>query len=847
MTVGMAEAFLHVSGRDFLGSPNTSVTISGAIGSWDIKPNTASSTALDFWLPPEVLRTVGHYAVVVHNLPADGEEGRDSAPADFEITHSAGPFLFLPHEIKVEATDRDGAIATYAVSATSANGDAADVTCTPLSGGKFPVGTTTVRCNAADENGASAGEFPVVITDHTPPALSIPNDIAVQAESQSGTHVTYSATAVDIVDGPLMVSCSVASGALFPIGSTRVYCSVGDAHANAAQGSFLVTVFDDTRPRLSLPDDIEVRATEPDGSAFVTFMPTAIDYAERSLLVFCTPPSASWFQTGTTIVQCHATDDQERTTTGAFRVIVTPRTIAHPHLALPWDITVEAQSDDGAYVPFSASAYDDADGELPVTCTPPSDSLFPLGTTTVTCSATNSHNISTSGTFHVTVVASSGPAPVLTLPDDITVEAENDDGAHVTFTATAHDEHDGSVPVVCSPSSGSLFALGTTLVTCTAVNNHNKATTGTFHVTVTPRTDRPVLTLPDDISVDAENGDGAHVTFTATAHDDLDGDVAVTCTPASGSLFPAGATTVSCSATNSLGHTTTGTFHVFVGVHAPVLELPATITTAAESSEGAHVSFTATAHDEIDGTLPVTCTPPSGSLFPIGMTPVSCSATNAHGKSATGTFYVRVTQLEGPAPVLTLPANMTVEAESNAGAHVTYTASAHDDVDGVIPISCTPASGAMFPFGAISVVCSATNSHGITASGSFTVNVVDSTPPAIADVHASPGVLWPPNHQLVAVTVSVTMSDTVDSSPTAHIVDVLVSDPDADADWQITGPLTVNLRAERRGDGPDRIYTIVVEATDSSGNTSMSTATVTVSHDQSGDVAPPARQRAVRH
>jgi large repetitive protein len=846
MPVGMAEAFLHVAGNGFLGWSMSSIRISGASGSWEVLPSGSSSTALDFWIPPEVLRTIGHYAVVVRNLPTNGDDPTESQPADFEITHGPGPFLFLPKGIVVEAVGPDGAIATYEVNATSTNGEVADVTCLPLSGSKFPVGTTVVRCNASDANGGSSGQFPVTITDHTRPELTIPGDITVEAAGPKGTNVDFTATAVDTVDGNLHVSCYPGSGALFPIGSTRVYCSAGDSHANVSQGSFLVNVVDNVRPRLSLPSDFEVHGTEPDGSTFVTFSFSAIDYAERPLLVFCNPPSASWFPQGTTVVQCSATDDQERTTTGSFRVTVVASTIPHPHLALPWDITVEAQGDDGAHVPFSANAFDETDGELPVTCTPPSDSLFPIGRSTVTCSATNSHSITTTGTFHVTVIASTGPAPMLTLPDDITIEAENDAGAHVTFTVTAHDQIDGAVPVVCSPSSGSVFALGTTLVTCTAVNNHNKATTGTFHVTVTPRTDRPALTLPDDISVDAENGDGAHVTFTATAHDDVDGDVAVTCTPPSGSVFPIGPTTVSCSATNSLGHTTAGTFHVFVGSHAPMLTLPATITVPAESSEGAHVTFTATAHDEIDGEIAVACTPASGSLFPIAMTPVSCSATNTHGQSAEATFYVRVTPLTGPAPLLTLPDDMTVEAQSEAGTQVTYTASARDDADGDIPIDCSPASGSLFPFGLGTVTCSATNSHGITATGTFTVNIVDTTPPAIADIHAWPSILWPPDHKMVPVIVSVTMADNVDTAPVAHIVDVLVSDPDAAADWQITGALTVNLRAERRDDR-DRVYTIVVEAIDSSDNHSTSAVTVTVPHDQSGDVAAPPRQRAVRH
>ncbi|MFH9292224.1 VWA domain-containing protein [Streptomyces sp. NPDC017520] len=53
------------------------------------------------------------------------------------------------------------------------------------------------------------------------------------------------------------------------------------------------------------------------------------------------------------------------------------------------DRTARAPDDDGVRIDYTATATDPQDGELPVTCTPPSGSLFPVGTTTVTCSATD--------------------------------------------------------------------------------------------------------------------------------------------------------------------------------------------------------------------------------------------------------------------------------------------------------------------------------------------------------------------------------------------------------------------------------------------------------------------------
>jgi hypothetical protein len=78
--------------------------------------------------------------------------------------------------------------------------------------------------------------------DTTPPALTLPGDLTVDATGPDGAVVTYSASAVDDVDGPVPVSCSPASGATFPIATTTVVCTARDAAGNAAAGSFRVTV-----------------------------------------------------------------------------------------------------------------------------------------------------------------------------------------------------------------------------------------------------------------------------------------------------------------------------------------------------------------------------------------------------------------------------------------------------------------------------------------------------------------------------------------------------------------------------------------------------------------------------
>jgi len=154
--------------------------------------------------------------------------------------------------------------------------------------------------------------------------------------------------------------------------------------------------------------------------------------------------------------------------------------------------------------------------------------------------------------------------PVVTVPGNLSAEATGSAGAAVTFSASASD-NDGSVAVSCSPASGSTFALGTTTVTCSA-SNAGGDDSKSFTVTVVD-TAAPALSLPGAMSVEAANGSGATVSYTASASDLVSGAVSVSCSPASGSQFAMGTTTVHCSAADGAGNTATGSFNVTVADH----------------------------------------------------------------------------------------------------------------------------------------------------------------------------------------------------------------------------------------------------------------------------------------
>jgi hypothetical protein len=261
----------------------------------------------------------------------------------------------------------------------------------------------------------------------------------------------------------------------------------------------------------------------------------------------------------------------------------------------------------------------------------------------------------------------------------------------------------------------------------------------------------------------------------------------------------------------------------------PTLNLPSSITQEGNTQGGATVSFTATAHDGVDGDLEPQCAPASGSVFPLGTTDVSCTATDAHGNFTTGTFQVTV--VDTTPPGLTLPLDTTIEATGPDGAAFTFTASAFDIVSGSVAVSCSSPSGSTFALGPTVDACQAADGSGNMAQGSFTVIVVDTTAPTVDSATATPNQVWPPNKKMVPVVVTVSATDAV-SAATSHIVSITGDDGATAADVRITGPLTAEVRADRTGGGNGRTYTITVETRDAAGNTATSTVAVMVPHDQ---------------
>jgi hypothetical protein len=189
-------------------------------------------------------------------------------------------------------------------------------------------------------------------------------------------------------------------------------------------------------------------------------------------------------------------------------------------------------------------------------------------------------------------------------------------------------------------------------------------------------------------------------------------------------------------------------------------------------------------------------------------------------------------------PSITAPADVVQECTSPGGTPVTLgVATATDQCDSTPAI--TNNAPPLFPLGMTSVLWTATDDSGHQGTDSQQVTIQDTTPPVISSVTARPNSLWPPNHKMVPVSVAVSVADVCDTTPSCQIKSVASNEPingtgdgNTDPDWVITGPLTLQLRAERAGNGTGRTYTITVECTDGSGNSSTKDVTIVVAHDQ---------------
>ena len=276
--------------------------------------------------------------------------------------------------------------------------------------------------------------------------------------------------------------------------------------------------------------------------------------------------------------------------------------------------------------------------------------------------------------------------------------------------------------------------------------------------------------------------------------------------------------------------------HIDIGAYefAACTELtcPADVTQSNDAGEcGAVVNYSVPNSNNAEcGTI--TCSPASGSFFPIGDTPVTCSST----AGPTCSFKITVNDTENP--TITAPPDISVgntpgqcSATVNPG-----TATTGDNCPGVT-VSGQRSDGlalnAPYPLGTTTITWTATDAHDHTATATQKVEVRDAQAPSVTNVSATPSVLRPPDHTMRNVTVNYNAVDncsavTCTLSVTSNEPINGLGDGDRTPDWQIIDAHHVRLRAERSGTGAGRIYTITITCRDGAGNQTVKQTQVKV-------------------
>jgi subtilisin-like proprotein convertase family protein len=446
-----------------------------------------------------------------------------------------------------------GAVVTYPPPTTG--GSCTTVTCSPPSGSFFPVGTTTVTCQ--NTGGTPSCTFTVTITDDQPPSITCPANVTVANDpNQCGAVVTYPPpTITDNCPGTFTATCTPPSGSFFPVGTTTVNCTVdGFGGGGRGSGSCSTVTLTHSLSQAITPLN-SVSCNSPAG------------HADNSYWRAFSLPA---FSVNTAFNVSSIDIGIEEATAGIKAASGTKGTTPPASGGGKGGQTAGAPSKKG--ISKKSVARPAGGGTQPITVRIYQSSMaFPTGFP---------GSLTLIGTANVNVADQSGT--ILNVPITGTVSAG---GELVVEVFTPSGEAVGNFFFIGSNAGGEtgpsyISAADCGIPTPTAtgaigfpemqivMNVHgcpagSSGPSCSFTVTVND-TQPPTITCPANITTVTPicGGTTTTVTYPApTASDNCPG-VTAACVPPSGSTFPIGVTTVTCTATDAAGNTATCSFTV---------------------------------------------------------------------------------------------------------------------------------------------------------------------------------------------------------------------------------------------------------------------------------------------
>jgi hypothetical protein len=363
----------------------------------------------------------------------------------------------------------------------------------------------------------------IILPDTVAPIITAPVDIGQEANGIISTVSLGTATAVDAVDPNPIITNDAPAG--FPLGTTIVTWTATDASGNHASVAQKVVVADTILPVVNL--NTPASPTKNPSISFTiidkTLMTTDCKVNDGDFSS-CASPFEPVLDSGDYTVTVRAADAAGNIgsgTTDSFTVDVNAPAInitGPAAVSKNTDLSFTFDSPEvGVSFECKLGSSEFASCVSPVLYEGVSE-----GSHEFTVRATDV--VGNIGTKSYNFIVDLTP-PVITLHDDILSIAANASGTVVTYTVpNSTDAVDGIFSAICSPASGSTFALGITSVSCNASDvAGNAAAPTTFNITVEDK-NPPIITLIGS-STTSLAVDQTYTELGATAADNVDGDV----------------------------------------------------------------------------------------------------------------------------------------------------------------------------------------------------------------------------------------------------------------------------------------------------------------------------------
>ena len=362
-----------------------------------------------------------------------------------------------------------------------------------------------------------------------------------------------------------------------------------------------------------------------------------------------------------------------------------------------------------------------------------SGDTFDVGTTNVIYTVTDVGGNTATCNFDIVVADIEDPT-LSGCPSNVTINLDPVD-CDTTVTWTEPMALDNCSAILTkSHNPGDVFQIGTTTVTYTATDSSGNIEECSFDVVVNDVEDPVYTNCPGNIFISNAGGGCTATAFWTPPTGSDNCSATFTASHVPGDSFPLGTTTVTYTAEDLSGNIAICAFEVTVEdtVAPTITGCPNNISVSNTAGVcGAIVNYTPPTITDNCVAPTITNSHDTGDVFPIGVTTVTYTATDATGNSNTCSFTVTVADTELPV-FTTCPSNITVPADAGScAAIVNFTTPVEFDNCSATVVS-SHASGDSFPVGDTVVNFTATDPAGNVAICEFTITVEDLVDPVIS-------------------------------------------------------------------------------------------------------------------